>query len=111
LADTTGISASTRIDPENTHWGALRVFNDDVVAGRGLRHPHRDAESSIRAWRLEHKDSMGTRRGPSGQVQVMSAGSHHALGYNPSPTTVHLMQPDLPRTRGSSRAGAAAVHA
>ncbi len=33
-------------DPANVNWGALRVFNDDVVQpGRGFgTHPHRDME-------------------------------------------------------------------
>ena len=50
-------------DPENTNWGALRVFNDDVIApGMGFgTHPHRDMEilTYVLDGELEHRDSMG----------------------------------------------------
>ncbi len=101
-------SFDTYHDPENTHWGALRVFNDDVVeAGRGFgMHPHRDMEiiTYVLSGQLEHKDSMGNRGVVHpGEVQVMSAGSGvmHSE-YNPSPAEpVHLMQLWIfPRTRG-----------
>jgi hypothetical protein len=101
-------SFDTYHDPENTHWGALRVFNDDVVEpGRGFgMHPHRDMEiiTYVLSGQLEHKDSMGNRGVVRpGEVQVMSAGSGvmHSE-YNPSPADpVHLMQLWIfPRTRG-----------
>jgi hypothetical protein len=101
-------SFDTYHDPENTHWGALRVFNDDVVEpGRGFgMHPHRDMEiiTYVLSGQLEHKDSLGNRGVVHpGEVQVMSAGSGITHSeYNPSPAEpVHLMQIWIfPRTRG-----------
>ena len=67
-------------DPSNTNWGALRVFNDDTIAGgTGFpQHPHRDMEilTYVLDGQLEHQDSMGNRGvvGPGG-VQYMSAGT------------------------------------
>ena len=67
-------------DPNNTHWGVLRVLNDDRVApGQGFPlHPHRDMEilTYVLSGQLEHQDSMGNRGvvGPGG-VQYMSAGT------------------------------------
>jgi quercetin 2,3-dioxygenase len=67
-------------DPNNEHWGALRVFNDDVIAaGQGFpAHPHRDMEilTYVLDGHLAHKDSMGNHGvvGP-GSVQFMSAGT------------------------------------
>lgn len=67
-------------DPGNVNWGALRVFNDDVVlAGKGFgTHPHRDMEILTYVFRggLEHKDSMGnTGVVRPGGVQYLSAGT------------------------------------
>lgn len=67
-------------DPDNANWGALRVFNDDYIAGGGgfPPHPHRDMEivTYVLSGQLEHQDSMGNRGvvGPGG-VQFMSAGT------------------------------------
>ena len=51
-------------NPERVHFGALRVINDDTVAG-GMgfsKHPHRDMEiiSIPIEGDLRHGDSMGT---------------------------------------------------
>ena len=67
-------------DPNNLNWGALRVFNDDVVAaGEGFgRHPHRDMEilTYVLDGELEHADSMGNRGiVAAGAVQYLSAGT------------------------------------
>ncbi len=67
-------------DPERIHFGALRVLNDDTVAG-GMgfgAHPHDNMEiiSIPTCGDLEHKDSMGNSQViRQGDVQVMSAGT------------------------------------
>lgn len=67
-------------DPERTHFGALRVLNDDTVApGMGFgRHSHDNMEiiSIPLEGDLEHQDSTGTKQViKQGDVQVMSAGT------------------------------------
>lgn len=67
-------------DPERIHFGALRVLNDDTIAGgTGFgTHPHDNMEiiSIPLSGALEHRDSMGnTAVIRSGEVQVMSAGT------------------------------------
>jgi redox-sensitive bicupin YhaK (pirin superfamily) len=67
-------------DAQRTNWGALRVWNDDVIAPKtGFPpHPHRDMEiiTYVREGAITHKDSMGNvGRTEAGDVQVMSAGS------------------------------------
>jgi quercetin 2,3-dioxygenase len=86
-------------DPNNQHWGALRVFNDDTVeGGAGFpTHPHRDMEivTYVLEGNLAHKDSLGNEGvvGPGG-VQFMSAGTgvRHSE-YNADPTApLHFVQ-------------------
>jgi redox-sensitive bicupin YhaK (pirin superfamily) len=66
--------------PDKIHFGALRVLNDDIVAG-GMgfgMHPHDNMEiiTIPLSGALEHKDSMGnTGVIHAGEVQVMSAGT------------------------------------
>lgn len=67
-------------DPQRIHFGALRVLNDDTVAG-GMgfgTHPHDNMEiiSIPTSGDLEHKDNMGNIQViKQGDVQVMSAGT------------------------------------
>lgn len=67
-------------DPERMHFGALRVLNDDTVAG-GMgfgTHPHENMEiiSIPTSGDLEHFDNMGNRQViRKGDVQIMSAGT------------------------------------
>ncbi|MCQ0112097.1 hypothetical protein SAMN04487906_0868 [Zhouia amylolytica] len=67
-------------NPERIHFGALRVLNDDTVAG-GMgfgTHPHENMEivSIPLKGALEHKDSMGNIGVINkGDIQVMSAGT------------------------------------
>jgi len=81
-------------DPEKVHFGALRVLNDDVIAGgQGFGfHPHDNMEiiTIPLSGALEHKDSMGNVGViTAGEVQVMSAGTgiEHSE-YNHSKTEV-----------------------
>ncbi len=66
--------------PERIHFGALRVLNDDTVAG-GMgfgKHPHDNMEivSIPIEGDLEHQDSTGRHAIiKQGDVQIMSAGS------------------------------------
>ncbi len=67
-------------DPARVHWGALRVWNDDVIAARSgfPPHPHRDMEivTYVRQGAISHRDSLGNEgRTAAGDVQVMSAGT------------------------------------
>jgi len=67
-------------DPLRTHFGALRVLNDDTVAaGKGFgKHPHENMEiiSIPLEGDLEHSDSIGnTSVIKQGDVQIMSAGT------------------------------------
>ncbi len=78
-------------DPTRIHFGALRVLNDDIVAGgKGFgKHPHDNMEiiTIILDGVLEHQDSMGHAQTiVPGEVQVMSAGTgvYHSE-YNHSP--------------------------
>lgn len=67
-------------DPARMGWGAIRVWNDDVIAPRAgfPPHPHRDMEiiTYVRQGAITHEDSLGNRgRTEAGDVQVMSAGT------------------------------------
>ncbi|MCC8424568.1 pirin family protein [Mucilaginibacter sp. UR6-11] len=67
-------------NPDKVHFGALRVLNDDIIAGgTGFgTHPHDNMEIITIPLQgaLEHKDSMGNIGViHAGEVQVMSAGT------------------------------------
>ncbi len=95
-------------DPANTNWGALRVFNEDVIQpGQGFgAHPHRDMEiiTYVLEGELEHKDNQGnTGVIHAGEVQVMSAGTgvFHSEYNHSKAKPVHLLQLwVMPRARG-----------
>ncbi len=67
-------------NPERTHFGVLRVLNDDAIAG-GMgfgSHPHDNMEiiTIPLEGELEHRDSLGSVGViRNGDIQVMSAGS------------------------------------
>ena len=92
-------SFSGYYDPKRIHFGALRVLNDDLVAG-GMgfgMHPHDNMEiiTIPTSGQLEHRDSMGNHGTISqGEVQVMSAGTgiqHSEFNHNKN-EAVHLFQ-------------------
>ena len=67
-------------NPARVHFGALRVLNDDIIAGgTGFgTHPHDNMEiiTIPISGALEHRDSMGNIGViTAGEVQVMSAGT------------------------------------
>ncbi|HEX4056389.1 MAG TPA: pirin family protein [Tepidisphaeraceae bacterium] len=97
-------------DPKNMNWGALRVFNDDIIQGGGGFdfHPHRDMEivTIVYKGELRHEDNLGNAGviHPS-EVQVMSAGQGivHAEHNNSPTAAAHLLQIwIIPRHRGNA---------
>lgn len=85
-------------DPANMHFGVLRVFNDDIIAGHqgfGM-HPHSNMEiiTLVLSGEISHEDSHGGRATVgAGGAQVMSAGSglrHSEI--NNGDEAVHLYQ-------------------
>lgn len=92
-------SFSDYYDPANMNWGALRVFNDDIIEGDGGfdPHPHHDMEivTIVLEGALRHQDNLdhvGHIR--PGEVQVMSAGTGivHAEYNNSATERLRLMQ-------------------
>jgi redox-sensitive bicupin YhaK (pirin superfamily) len=86
-------------DPSRIHFGALRVLNDDIVAGgEGFgKHPHDNMEiiTVVLDGSLEHKDSMGhTQAIYPEEVQVMSAGTgiFHSEYNHDDTEEVNLLQ-------------------
>jgi hypothetical protein len=98
-------SFSNYYDPTNIQFGALRVFNDDVVEPKtGFpTHPHEEMESVtiVLSGEMTHKDSMGNRAViKAGDVQRMSAGTGLTHSeFNLAKEPVHFYQvwiyPDL----------------
>lgn len=67
-------------DPARMGWGAIRVWNDDIIAAQSgfPPHPHADMEiiTFVREGAISHRDSLGNEgRTEAGDVQVMSAGT------------------------------------
>jgi redox-sensitive bicupin YhaK (pirin superfamily) len=96
-------SFSDHYDVKNTHFGLLRVLNDDVIAAGGGfgTHPHRDME--IVTWvldgALEHRDSEGNQGVITRDVaQRMSAGTgiRHSEANASTSEPVHLLQMWVP---------------
>jgi redox-sensitive bicupin YhaK (pirin superfamily) len=86
-------------DPDRMQFGALRVLNDDRVAGgKGFgNHPHDNMEiiSIPLEGALEHKDSMGNLAViKEGEVQVLSAGKgiYHSEYNRNQDTEVKFLQ-------------------
>lgn len=91
-------SFSSYHDPDRMGWGAIRVWNDDIIAAQSgfPPHPHADMEivTYVREGAISHRDSLGNSgRTAAGDVQVMSAGSgiRHAE-YNMEDETTRLFQ-------------------
>lgn len=91
-------SFSDYYDPANIQFGALRVFNDDIVApGTGFpTHPHHEMEivTIVLSGEMTHRDSMGnTSVIREGDVQRMSAGTGLTHSeFNLADTPVHFYQ-------------------
>jgi hypothetical protein len=85
-------------DPRNIQFGALRVFNDDVVeAGSGFpTHPHEEMEivTIVLDGEMTHEDSMGNKTViRAGDVQRMSAGTGLTHSeFNLADAPVHFYQ-------------------
>jgi hypothetical protein len=83
-------------DAQRMSWGAIRVWNDDIIAPQSgfPPHPHADMEiiTYVRTGAITHKDSLGNEgRTGAGDVQVMSAGSgirHAEYNLENEPTTL-----------------------
>lgn len=85
-------------DPNNMNFGALRVFNDDIVdPGQGFPpHPHSEMEiiTIVLSGAVTHSDSMGNKTViRAGDVQRMTAGTgvrHSEFNFEDGP--LHLYQ-------------------
>ncbi len=98
-------------DPHNIQFGALRVFNDDVVEpGTGFpTHPHEEMEiiTIVLDGEMTHQDSMGNKAAiKAGDVQRMSAGTGLTHSeFNLADEPVHFYQiwvlPDAQRLEPS----------
>ncbi len=99
---------------ERMGWGAIRVWNDDVIAPQAgfPLHPHHDMEiiTYVRTGAITHTDSMGNEgRTEAGDVQVMSAGNgvHHAEhNFENEPTTLFQIWIEPSRKGGAPNWGA-----
>jgi redox-sensitive bicupin YhaK (pirin superfamily) len=91
-------SFSSYFDPRNIQFGALRVFNDDIVdPGTGFpTHPHKEMEiiTIVLEGEMTHEDSMGNKTViRAGDVQRMSAGTGLTHSeFNLAEKPVHFYQ-------------------
>jgi redox-sensitive bicupin YhaK (pirin superfamily) len=91
-------SFASYFDPHNIQFGALRVFNDDIVEpGAGFpTHPHEEMEivTIVLKGEMTHQDSMGNKTViRAGDVQRMSAGTGLTHSeFNLSGEPVHFYQ-------------------
>ena len=91
-------SFSDYYDPHNIQFGALRVFNDDVIKpGMGFpTHPHEEMEiiTIMLEGKMTHQDSMGNKAEiKAGDVQRMSAGTGLTHSeFNLAEELVHFYQ-------------------
>jgi len=91
-------SFSDYFDPQNIQFGALRVFNDDIVeSGTGFpTHPHEEMEiiTIVLEGEMTHEDSMGNKAViRAGDVQRMSAGTGLTHSeFNLAEKPVHFYQ-------------------
>lgn len=96
-------------DPRRMNWGAIRVWNDDVIAAQSGFPPHAHADMEIityvREGAISHRDSLGNEgRTTAGDVQVMSAGSgvrHAEYNLEDGPTRIFQIWIE-PATRGGA---------
>ena len=85
-------------DPNNMHFGPLRVFNDDSVAPNAgfPQHPHQEMEivSLVLEGEITHEDTMGNKTTiGKGEVQRMTAGTGLAHSeYNRTDKPLHFYQ-------------------
>ncbi|WP_430444590.1 pirin family protein [Sphingorhabdus contaminans] len=101
-------------DPARMNWGAIRVWNDDIIQPQSgfPPHPHADMEivTYVRTGAITHKDSLGNEgRTEAGDVQVMSAGSgirHAEYNLENESTTLFQIWIMPNRTGGSPSWGA-----
>lgn len=96
-------------DTARMSWGAIRVWNDDLIAPQSgfPPHPHADMEiiTYVRTGAITHKDSLGNEgRTAAGDVQVMSAGTgirHAEYNLENEATTLFQIWIIPKRTGGS----------
>ncbi len=101
-------------DPARMGWGAIRVWNDDKIAGKSgfPPHPHRDMEiiTYVRTGAITHQDSMGNKgRTGAGDVQVMSAGTgvtHAEYNLEDEDTTLFQIWVETDKPNGEPGWGA-----
>jgi redox-sensitive bicupin YhaK (pirin superfamily) len=92
-------SFDTYVDPENTWFGDLRVFNDDTLVPGAVwpMHPHRDIEgiTYVAEGTFEHADSMGNGGillPGSVQRATLGSGMQHSEGNHSQTEPMRFIQ-------------------